>query len=385
MIDRMIDSTPVNNDIGRSLLFVTGTRADYGKLEPLALAAQEAGFGITFFVTGMHMLERYGLTKEEVHSRKCFKVIEFINQRDGDPQDVILCKTVSCFSDFLNEHSYDLVVIHGDRIEALACSLVCATNYVRCAHIEGGEVSGSIDELFRHSITKLANIHLVSSRVAKNRIVRLGENPRSVFIIGSPELDIHRASLDITLDDVRRRYDIRSDNYGICIFHPVTSELTNLGEQAENLFKTLVISGRYFVVILPNNDPGSNKILDVIDKLPRSQFRILPSMRFNFFSQLMRCAQVIVGNSSIGVREAPFLGVPSLNVGTRQRNRAQSSSVQNCDACDEESITMFLRANWGKRFESNDSYGDGNAATAFVSLLKDGGLWSLSVQKYFCE
>jgi UDP-N-acetylglucosamine 2-epimerase (hydrolysing) len=137
---------------GKRLLFVTGTRADYGKLEPLALAATEAGQMVTFFVTGMHMMEKFGLTKTEVHRQSQFRVVEFTNQRDGDPQDIILAKTVIGFSDYLQEHRPDLVIIHGDRVEALACSLVCAINYIRCAHVEGGEVSGTIDELFRTAI-----------------------------------------------------------------------------------------------------------------------------------------------------------------------------------------------------------------------------------------
>jgi len=119
----------------KSILFVTGTRADFGKLEPLAIAARDAGLDVAFFVTGMHMLARYGLTKIEVQRLPGVTVHEYLNQRDGDPQDIILAKTVTGFSDFVREAKPDLVVIHGDRVEALACALVCATNYIRSAHI----------------------------------------------------------------------------------------------------------------------------------------------------------------------------------------------------------------------------------------------------------
>ncbi|MGV6838814.1 MAG: UDP-N-acetylglucosamine 2-epimerase, partial [Planktomarina sp.] len=111
----------------RSIHFVTGTRADFGKLEPLALAALKAGFEVHFFITGMHMLERYGLTKLEVLRMNGVQFHEFLNQRDGDPQDIIMAKTVLGFSDHLAEYSPDLVVVHGDRIEAIACALTCAT------------------------------------------------------------------------------------------------------------------------------------------------------------------------------------------------------------------------------------------------------------------
>ena len=187
----------------RRLLFVTGTRADYGKLEPLAVAARADGHAVTFFVTGMHMMARYGLTKEEVHAAGRFDVVEFANQRHGDPQDVVLAKTVVGFSDHIQEARPDLVVIHGDRVEALACSLVCAMGYVRCAHVEGGEVSGTIDEMFRHCNSKLAWTHLVSSPEAARRVRRLGEDAGAIHVIGSPELDLHARPSGVTLDAVR--------------------------------------------------------------------------------------------------------------------------------------------------------------------------------------
>ena len=270
----------------REILFVTGTRADYGKLEPLANEASRAGFPVTFFVTGMHMMEKYGLTKTEVHRSGRFDVVEYINQRNGDPQDLVLAKTIIGFSDFLQELRPDLVVIHGDRVEALACALVCSMNTIRCAHIEGGEVSGTIDELFRHCNTKLSTMHLVSSHTALERVVRLGEPRSSVEVIGSPELDVHAKPSGVSLREVRDRYEITSDDYGICIFHPVTSESDNIGAQAEALFSTLKDARRYFVVILPNNDPGASEILHHIDRLPPDRFRVLPSMRFRYFSGL---------------------------------------------------------------------------------------------------
>jgi len=372
-----------DNEFGVDLLFVTGTRADYGKLEPLALAAVEAGHHVTFFVTGMHMLERYGLTKEEVHSSKDFDVVEFINHRDGDPQDIILAKTIMGFSDFMKEHNPDLVIIHGDRVEALACALVCATNYIRCAHVEGGEVSGTIDEQFRHCNTKLSSVHLVSSNEAKARVERLGERPDIVHVIGSPELDIHGRPSGVTMDEVRKRYDITAAEYGICVFHPVTSEAAVMGKQAEALFGALVTSGHSYVVILPNNDPGAEDIIAVIRSLPADRFRVLPSMRFAYFSELMRNAQAIIGNSSMGVREAPFLGVPSLDVGTRQFNRGTAMSLMRCSALDRQSIDRFLSDFWGRRFDSNQSFGRGDAARAFVDLLDQQAFWDSPLQKYF--
>ncbi|MFN3161834.1 MAG: UDP-N-acetylglucosamine 2-epimerase [Rubinisphaera brasiliensis] len=368
----------------KKLLFLSGTRADFGKVEPLARAAQDSGYDVTFFVTGMHMLEKYGLTKVEVH-RTFPKVAEFVNQRQGDTMDTILSKTILGFSDYVMEAKPDAVFVHGDRVEAFAGAIVCATNYIPCVHIEGGEVSGTIDEMFRHCNTKLSSSHLVSSDSAKHRVMALGESEDQIHVIGSPELDVHLQPSGVTLDEVRDRYQITFEDYGICIFHPVTSEVESMGQQARDLFRSLEQSGREFVIVAPNNDPGSEAIFEAIDKLPKERFRVLPSMRFRHFSELMKNASAFVGNSSAGVREVPFLGIPSLNIGTRQTNRALSEEMQNCLAEDDEAIQAFLRDVWGKRLPRHSGFGSGRATERFMALLNSGAFWNSPLQKNFVD
>ena len=374
---------PLNDK--KKILFVTGTRADFGKMKPLAIAARDAGHAVTFFVTGMHMLRRYGLTKLEVARVEGVERSEFVNQREGDSQDRILAATITGFSAYIAEERPDLVVVHGDRVEALATSLVCAINYVRCLHVEGGEVSGTIDEIYRHCNTKLCTGHLVSSEAARRRVIRLGESPDRVFVMGSPELDAHLQPSGVTIDAVRTHYGIPWEDYGIAVFHPVTSESESMREQAQALFDALKQSGRNFVVIAPNNDLGSEDIFDVIHALPESQFRLIPSMRFAYFSELLRHAGVMVGNSSAGVREAPFLGLPSLDIGTRQTNRSTSVSITPAAATQQAVIQRFLRDTWGHRFPSDPAFGSGNAAKRFVEILESDALWALPKQKKFFD
>lgn len=367
----------------RHLLFLTGTRADFGKLEPLAAAARDAGHKVTFFVTGMHMMDRYGLTKLEVQRMPGVRVHEFLNQRPGDGQDIVLAKTVVGFSDFITEHKPDLIILHGDRIEALAGALVAATNYIPSAHIEGGEVSGTIDEVFRHCNTKLATHHFVSSDAAARRVMTLGEPAETIHVIGSPELDFHAGPSGVSLDEVRARYDIPFADYGIAVFHPVTSEQASMGAQAQALFGALDASGRNFVVIAPNNDPGSDQIFAVLDTLPKDRFRLIPSMRFAHFSELMKHAACMVGNSSAGVREAPFLGLPSLDVGTRQTNRAMAASVAFAAAGDGAAVAQFLADHWGQRTARDSGFGEGRAADRFAQTLADPAFWAQGLQKAF--
>jgi UDP-N-acetylglucosamine 2-epimerase (hydrolysing) len=367
----------------RRLLFLTGTRADFGKLSPLATAARDAGHAVDLFVTGMHMLERYGLTRLEVARMAGVGRTEFENQAPGDPQDLVLARTVTGFSAHVAATRPDLVILHGDRIEALAGALVAATNYVRSAHIEGGEVSGTIDEVFRHCNTKLCTHHFVSSDAAARRVRALGEPPDSIHVIGSPELDFHARPSGVTLAEVRARYAIPFAAYGIAVFHPVTSEQATMGAQAAAFFGALAASGRSFVVIAPNNDPGSEAIFAVLGALPPDRFRVLPSMRFAHFSELMRNAACMVGNSSAGVREAPFLGLPSLDVGSRQTNRSDAVSVTAVGAHDRDAILGFLATAWGRGAAADRAFGEGLAADRFVAVLRRDSFWRQPLQKAF--
>jgi UDP-N-acetylglucosamine 2-epimerase (hydrolysing) len=306
-----------------------------------------------------------------------------VNQREGDALEFILSKTILGFSDFVHEHRPDLVIIHGDRVEALAASIVCAMRYIRSAHIEGGEVSGTIDESIRHCNTKLCATHFVSSEAARQRVLALGEAPDRVFNIGSPELDTHARPSGVTIEEVKERYAIPFDDYGIVIFHPVTSEADTIGAQAKSLFACLEASGKNFVVIAPNNDPGTDEIFAVIEALPKDRFRLIPSMRFAYFSELMRHTAAMVGNSSAGVREAPFLSVPSLAIGTRQNNRASGLSITACSAMEKAVIDQFLQDTWARRFPPDVTFGNGNAATGFVETINHPSFWYQPLQKSF--
>jgi UDP-N-acetylglucosamine 2-epimerase (hydrolysing) len=198
-------------------------------------------------------------------------------------------------------------------------------------------------------------------------------------------LDTHARPSGVTIEEVKSRYAIPFDDYGIVIFHPVTSEVDTIGLQAKSLFSCLEASGKQFVVIAPNNDPGTDEIFSVIEALPKERFRLIPSMRFNYFSELMKNASAMIGNSSAGVREAPFLGLPSLDVGTRQNSRGSSKSIVSANATDRETLISFLRNAWAHHFSGSTSFGEGNSAQQFVEILQRVNYWSLPAQKNFME
>ena len=156
-------------------------------------------------------------------------------------------------------------------------------------------------------------------------------------------------------------------------------------DQANSLYSALEQTDKPFIVILPNNDPGTEGLIEIINRLPKSQFRVLPSMRFLYFSELLRNSSCIIGNSSVGVREAPFLGVPSLNIGTRQTNRAVSESVVHATAFDVSSITKFIDDYWDVKFPRNSAFGIGQSSDLFLSIIQDENFWRQSFQKYFVD
>ncbi len=371
--------------MNKDILFVTGTRADYGKLEPLAKSLNEEGFNISFFITGMHLIDKYGKTTIEVKKFKGAKFFEFINQNENDSLEIILSKTILGFSDFVNKSKPDLVVIHGDRVEALAASLVCAMQYIRTAHIEGGEISGTIDESFRHCNTKLCTSHFVSSEIAKKRILAFGERENSIFTIGSPELDIHNENSGLSIDDVKNRYSIKFDEYGVVIFHPVTSEVDTIGEQAYALFEALKDTKKQFVVISPNNDPGSEKIFSILEFLDANYFKIIPTMRFKYFSELIKNTSIFIGNSSTGIREIPFLGIFSIDIGTRQFNRSPEQNILNYSPFDRNLLVETINKYWGVKTKKSEHFGVGKSRENFVKVLKSSEYWKIPLQKVFFD
>lgn len=371
----------------KKIVFLTGTRADFGKLKPLIQrVAATPGFQYEIFVTGMHMLARYGSTIHEIRHAGFDRVHGFINQDSSvsSQMDLVLATTIQGLGHYLRESRPDLLVIHGDRVETLAGAIAGALNNVLVAHIEGGELSGTIDELIRHAVSKLSHTHFVANEDARRRLMQMGEHPSSIFAVGSPEIDVMLSDSLPTLDEVKRRYEITFDKYCILLYHPVTTELEQTADKARNVVDAMLESGENAVVIYPNNDAGSDAIMAELQRmrgLPR--FRMLPSMRFEYFLSLLRGCRAIVGNSSSGVREAPVYGVPTVNIGTRQSDRFRYPSITNVPD-DKDAILAALRSlPSGSRPSLH--FGEGKSAAHFEAVLRDESFWAIARQKKFVD
>ena len=375
--------------VSKHITFLTGTRADYGKIKPLILAAHAEGFKVSVFATGMHLLERFGSTILEVRRTLPDEVsiIPFENQSVGDPMDVVVANTIKGLSHFVQENEPDLLIVHGDRPEALAGAISGALSNTRVIHIEGGELSGTIDGVIRHAVSKLSHIHLVANEEARKRLIQLGEDSSTIHIIGSPDLDIMLSPSLPTLAEAKSRYEIEFDSYFIAIFHPVTTDLEASAIAATEFVNGLIDSGENFIVIHPNNDTGFEQIISEYTKLSHhnKRFRQFESLRFEHFLVLLKNANGIVGNSSAGIREAPLYGIPSIDVGDRQRGRHDSASISQVPARANEILAAIQRAKHQGPTNSEQEFGDGKSTERFTELLHSGVLFEARVDKLFVD
>ena len=370
----------------KKILFLTGTRADFGKLKSLiSKVDHHPNFEAHIFVTGMHLLAKYGMTANEVEKAGFKSVYKYINQNGHDTMDIVLSKTVLGLSDYVKQLKPDMIVVHGDRVEAMAGAIVGSLNNILVGHIEGGEVSGTIDELIRHAVSKMSHIHFVSNEQAKLRLIQLGEVESSIFTIGSPDLDIMQSKDLPNLREVKERYAIDFNEFSVFMYHPVTTELEELESNIREAVSGLIQSDENYIIIYPNNDHGSNIIINEFDRLKGNpKFRIFPSLRFECFLTILKNTKFMIGNSSAGVREAPFYGKPTINLGTRQNNRSSAESITNiCE--DAELIVNAIKKISGKSYPPFKEFGAGESDTLFMKIIESSATWQINKQKSFMD
>jgi len=370
----------------KKILFVTCTRADYGKLKSLIISIQKNNNFISrVFVSGMHNMKRYGSTYEEIIKDKINGTYRYSNQTKNMRMDEILMSTMRGFSSFLIKYNPDLVIVHGDRIEPLACALSSLLNNFLVAHIEGGEVSGTVDEMLRHSISKISHLHLVSNKTAKKRLIQMGENKKYIFEVGSPDVDLILNKNLPKIESTRKRYNIGFNNFSIAIIHPVTTNIKNLKRESKIFFSALVKTNLNYIIIYPNNDLGSEIILKEIHKLKsNNKFRIFPSIRFEYYLTLLKNSKFIIGNSSSGIMGAPYYGVTTINIGTRQTNRLKTKLIKNIPF-NEKKIIKTINQIKSRKIIKRKFFGEGNSAKKIENLLLSNKIWNINKQKSFVD
>ncbi|WP_316632876.1 UDP-N-acetylglucosamine 2-epimerase [uncultured Flavobacterium sp.] len=369
----------------KNILFLTGTRADFGKIKSLIQTLEEQqDFEAFVFVTGMHLQEIYGYTLIEIERCNFKNVFTFKNHTHETTMDLTLAKTIEGLSNYCKTIKPSMIVVHGDRVETLAGAIVGSLNNILVAHIEGGEVSGTVDELIRHSVSKLSHVHFTSNKQAAKRLLQMGEVKESIFTIGSPDIDIMFSNNLPSLETTKKYYEIPFDHYALVMFHPVTTEFNSMKEYVITFVDCLLKDNRNYIVIFPNNDLGSQFIIDEFKRLEgNTRFRIFPSLRFEYFLTLLKNSQFIIGNSSAGIREAPYYGIPIINIGTRQQNRAIHADIINVNYSEKAILEALSKIGSHKVQVSDNDFGEGNSNELFLKSLKKNDIWQLNHQKQF--
>lgn len=372
----------------KRVLFITGTRADYGKIKSLMKQMEQSGiYEVFIYVSGMHLLAKYGSTYREVLKDGYKNVYVAFGQPHTDNMSYNLGGILTSLSAYTAEIEPDMIIVHGDRIDALAGAVTGALNNILVAHIEGGEISGTIDDSIRHAVSKFAHLHFVCNEEAKKRIIQLGESEEHIYVIGSPDIDIMISEHLPSIKEVKEYYEIPFEKYGIFMYHPVTTETGLLKDHITETVEALKKSGKNFVVIYPNNDLGTEIIVDKLEELRgESSFRIYPSIRFEYFLTLLKHASVIVGNSSAGIRESGIYGIPAVDIGTRQNGRYDISVLKNIQHVEENSVQLLQAL---ERLEDYripcGSFGEGNSTGQFLKIIQEENIWDCGIQKKFVD
>ena len=322
----------------KKVIYVTGSRAEYGVMRNLLqLINVTPGFDLSLIITGMHTSKKHGNTIQEILQDK-LTIRATINQKPiTTVADMArsLGELICEITDILEEDKPDIILLAGDRNEALAGAIAGAHMNTLVAHISGGDITsgGHIDEITRHAISKYAHIHFPASQAAANILVKMGENTSRIFIVGNPGIPT-KYYLDLSKKkEFAAKYGLDLSLPVIIVLqHSCSNEVADSGMQMKETMDAIRDLGLQSVVIYPNNDAGSEAIIEVIEQYSKYPFiRIHKNLPRDDFLILMATASVMVGNSSSGLIETPAFSLPTVNIGTRQCGRERSDNVLDVD------------------------------------------------------
>ena len=363
----------------RRICAITERRADYSKLKPvLQKLEEEPEFELQVIITGQHLLPELGHTVELVESDGftiAARVPVFSKNKNDSGADMVraLGQAMIGLTDALERIAPDIMLVGFDLGAHLAAAIAAAHMNIPVAHIEGGELTGSIDESLRHATTRFAHLHFASNEASTQRLIRMGENPKYVFNVGCPSLDALLNMDFIPPEKLAQEFDLNlSQPLILVLHHPVTTEADKATEQIMLTLEAVKKTGMQAIFIYPNIDAGGWRIIKVIEKTKIQNYKNLP---FEVYASLMKLASVLVGNSSSGIMEAPSLKLPAVNIGTRQQGRMQAENVINTGYHSEEIYDAIMKAINDKQFRKSldgckNPYGDGRASARIVEVLK---------------
>lgn len=368
----------------KKISILTATRAEYGLLKPIIKKLMKVSdFDVRVVVTGAHLSPEFGLTYKEIEQDgiNIDEKIEIL--LSGDTPSAIsksMGLAMINFADYFSKLNPDILIVLGDRYETLAVCCAAMNQRIPIAHLYGGEITeGAIDESIRHAITKLSYLHFTSTEEYRSRVIQLGEQPNRVFCVGAIGIENILKEKLMSKDELEVSIDFKLDKpYGMITFHPVTLEENNSAKQFEAL---LNICKKHkdmkFIFSKANADANGRIINQIIDRFVNDNDNavVFTSLGMVRYLSAIKYSAMVIGNSSSGLVEAPSFGVPTINIGDRQKGRLQSKSVINCEPISEEieeAITLALtEESKNKARNTVNPYGNGNTSVKIVDVITD--------------
>ena len=367
----------------RKVCVITGTRAEFGLLKPVMKKIQGSdSLELQVIVTGMHLLPEYGKTVSEI-SRNGIAIDACVPMTVAGDDKTALSLSIGLgiisFTPILKKLDPDIVLILGDRFEIFSAAVAASFSGYLVAHLSGGDtLQAGYDEYVRHAITKISHIHFPSTAQSAQRIIKLGEDPKNVFVVGSTALDTIVNKKLPSKKKLFKKYGLALDqHFVIVIQHPVSTEPDFADQQMRITLDSILEMGLKMLVFYPNNDPGGMKIINVIDQYSQNfPGRIIAhkSIPFDDYLGLLKFALVMVGNSSSGIIESSSFHLPVVNIGDRQKGRERSSNVIDTPHDKQKIKQAIKRALQNEKFKKSllnctNPYGDGNASQRIVNIL----------------
>ena len=377
----------------RRIAVVTTSRADYSHLYwPLHDLQNHPDIDLKLIALGSHLSPEFGSTIREIE-KDGFELAARIECLLSSDADVGMAKTIGLatlsLADTLGQIRPDILLLIADRYEMLAPASVALALRIPVAHIEGGEISeGAIDDAVRNALTKMSHVHFTSTELARRRVIAMGEEEWRVHRAGAPSLDHLRRTELHSAREVERRLDVRFDQpTAVVAYHPVTIARDTVRE-ADALFEALAALPHQLLFCYPNADAGSRTLIERAKAFlsSRGAGRVFVNLDSPTYWSLLRCAHIMIGNSSSGIMETPSLRLPTVNVGLRQRGRESARNILHADA-DSHSIQEQVRIASTHAFREalegmENPYGDGHASGRIVEVLATAEISERLLVKY---
>ena len=373
----------------KKIAIFTGTRAEYGLLYWLLKDIhQDPDLELQLLVSAMHLSPEFGMTYQQIEADG-FTITEKVEMLLSSDSAVGTAKSMGLgvigFADALTRMKPDVLVILGDRFEALAVAQTAMILRIPIAHIHGGEITeGAYDDAIRHAITKLSLLHFTSTETHRNRVIQLGENPRRVFNVGAVGLDHLQRSELMSVEELATSLSFKLDQpYLLVTYHPVTLASEPAIESFSNLLNALDQFPELQVILTyPNADDGGRAIIPLLEAYAKKQPQrviVIPSLGQRRYLSAVKHAAAVVGNSSSGIIEVPSFKVPTVNLGERQRGRLAAQSVFHCPTTTEAIVKTLHSALQNDLSQVVNPYGKGNASGAILEQLKAADLSAVKV------